>query len=118
MRNQLLQDAAFPHTAPEKEIRVDLGLSSNVKGSRRFVKKTQALDGIVEETYRISVINQRDNDILVEVNERPPVRLEWFVTRATKPYEMQSQRLLFTPEIKARETLNIDYDLRVKQPEL
>lgn len=112
------QDAWIPNTPAEGEIRIDLGVAQNVRGLRQSVDRTPVVSGFYEETFRLITRNESDRSIRLEINEKPPVNLEWSVVRASRPYKLQSNRLVFRPEVDVDEALELDYRLRIRRPGL
>lgn len=114
-RSQLLEEAWFERSPADGEIRIDLGLPGDVVGSRREAGRT-AIAGGHEEVYEIGIRNLRASDIRVEVDEKPPPRLEWSVNSSTAPYHESGQRLRFSPSLEAGAEETLRYALRVSQP--
>lgn len=118
MRTDLLQEAWFNRTPPNGEIRIDLGAADEVRGLRVAGERSPEVAGYFEQDFSVTLKNGRDTDILVEVDEKPPVSLEWDVVSATKAYREAGHRLLFNTPIRARGEETIEYRLRIRQPAL
>lgn len=118
LRSKLLQEGFFERTPVNGTIRIDLGLAEDVRGMRMVGKSSDPLVGYFEQIFLVTVRNQRDADIVCEIDEKPPVIIEWNVVSATNPYSESGHRLKFNVEIKARTEEIIEYKLRIRQPEL
>ena len=81
-------------------------------------RSSDPLVGYFEQNFLITVRNQRDVDIVCEIDEKPPVILEWSVVSATRACSESGHRLRFNVEVKARTEEIIEYKLRIRQPEL
>ena len=116
MRSQFLQAGDLPHTPMDGEIRMDLGPAGEVTGRR--VRKSRELlsGGDYAETFLLDVANSRDGAITVELDEKPPLILEWTLTRSTKPCREVFRRLQFEFDVPAGAREVVEYSLRVKQP--
>ena len=108
----------LPHTPINREIRVHLGKVENVLGMRRSVRRTELQFGHYEETFQLTVENQRPNAIALEIHERPSLTLTWDVQRASEEYELDGGWIRMTPRIPGGETREIDVRLRFHQPTL
>ena len=118
LRGRLLQQAFFERTPVNGTIQIDLGLAEDVRGLRITGKGSDPVAGYFERTFLVVVRNHRETDITCEIDEKPPVILEWDVINATKPFTESGHRLRFNVEIKARTEEIIEYKLRIRQPEL
>ena len=118
LRSKLLQEGAFERTPVNGSIRIDLGLAEDVRGMRIAGKASDPVAGYFERTFLVVVRNHRETDIMCEIDEKPPVTLEWDVVNATRPCTESGHRLGFNVEIKARAEEIIEYKLRIRQPEL
>ncbi len=118
MRTHLLQEARFPRTPENGDIRIDLGRADDVRGTRRSLGRSTAVAGSSEESFALEIRNLRDTDVVVEIDEKPSVTLEWTLVRSTKTCRETFRRLQFSTEVKARRAETIEYRLRIRQPEL
>jgi hypothetical protein len=118
MRSKLLQEGFFERTPVNGTIRIDLGLAEDVRGMRMAGRASDPLVGYFEQSFLVTVRNQRDSDIVCEIDEKPPVSLEWNVVSATSSYVESSHRLRFNVALKTRTEDIIEYKLRIRQPEL
>lgn len=117
-RTHLQQDAWIPSTPVGDEIRIDLGVAQNIRGLRQNVDRTPVVSGYYEETFRIIIKNGSDRMIRAEIDEKPPVNMEWAVVRASRSYKLESHRILFSPDVESGDDLQLDYRLRIRRPEL
>lgn len=117
-RSRLLQEGFFERTPVNETIRIDLGLAEDVRGMRMAGRSSDPLVGYFEQSFLITIRNQRNADIVCEIDEKPPVILEWSVVSATNPYNESAHRLRFNVAVKARAEEIIEYKLRIRQPEL
>ncbi len=108
----------LPHTPMNREIRVHLGKAEDVLGMRRSVRRTELQFGHYEETFQLTVENQRPRAIALEIHERPPLTLTWDVQRASEEYELDGGWIRMTPRIPGGETREIEVRLRFHQPTL
>ncbi len=118
MRTKLLQEGYFERTPVNGTIRIDLGLADDVRGMRMPGRSSDPVAGYFEQTFLITVRNQRDADVVCEIDEKPPVILEWNVVSATSPYTESAHRLKFNLPVKTRTEEIVEYELRIRQPEL
>ena len=118
LRGRLLQQAFFERTPVNGTIQIDLGLAEDVRGLRITGKGSDPVAGYFERTFLVVVRNHRETDITCEIDEKPPVILEWDVINATRSFTESGHRLRFNVEIKARTEEIIEYKLRIRQPEL
>ncbi len=117
-RRTVLPAGFLPHTAINREIRIDLGPTPDVRGMRRVRERTGVEHGFYEEVYRLAIESERPGRIAVEINERPPTGLSWNVQRASMEYEVERRRIRMRPELSGPETREIDLRLRFHQPTL
>ncbi len=117
LRGRLLQQAYFERTPVNGTIQIDLGLAEDVRGLRIAGKASDPVAGYFERTFLVVVRNHRETDIPCEIDEKPPVILEWDVINATRPFTESGHRLRFNVEIRARMEEIIEYKLRIRQPE-
>ena len=118
MRTHLLQEAWFQRTPPNGEIRIDLGAAGDVRGLRVAGGRTPEVAGYFEQVFVLSLGNRLDAAIRAEVDEKPPLSLEWDIVSATKPYREEDRRLVFETEIGPRGQETIEYRLRIRRPGL
>ncbi len=118
MRSKLLQEAWFAHTPADGEIRIDLGLAEEVRGLRRSTGRTVPVAGAFEESIALILQNASESDVLAEVDEKPPVTLEWEVLSSTLDCTESARRLKFSTDIRAHGDKLIEYRLKVRQPRL
>lgn len=117
-RSFFLGDAWLPHTPANGEIRIDLGDAEHVRGARAGSGHEDIIEGYAEERFQVLIENGGKTDIRVEVDEKPPLTLEWDVISSTKAYVIEDNRLLFRNRVAADAESRIMYKLRVKQPAL
>ena len=117
-RNKLLQEGFFERTPVNGTIRIDLGLAEDVRGLRKLGRSSDPVAGYYEQTFLIVVRNQRDTEIVCEIDEKPPIILEWNLVSASSPCRESAHRLKFNISVKPRAEEIIEYQLRIRQPEL
>lgn len=117
-RRTLRLPGFLPHTPIDREIRVDMGKADDVRGMRRSVRRTEPDFGYYEETFQLSLENDRPRAVRVEVYERPPVELSWDVQRASADYELEGTAIRMEPRIPGGESREIELRLRFHQPSL
>lgn len=115
-RRTLLQTAFMPHTPINQEIRIDFGKATDVSARRRSMTRTSPEFGYYQETFEIRLQNDRPNEIMVEIIERPETTLSWTVIRATELFESQGSRLLMTTHAPGAAEKRIEYQLQFHQP--
>ncbi len=118
LRTHQLQEGWFDRTPANGEVRVDLGLADDVRGKRITGLKSDVVAGFVEQDFSMTVRNARGSAIVVDVDEKPPVVLQWDLLRSSKPCEEAEQRLHFSFDLGAGEEETVEYRLRVRQPSL
>lgn len=116
LRSQLLQTGDLPHTPVDADLRIDLGPAGDVTGRRGSLGRAPLPDGAYSETFRIEVLNDRDGAITVELDEKPPLILEWSLVSSTKPCREVFRRLLYEFDVPAGGREAVEYNVRVKQP--
>ena len=116
-RSLIRQHAVLGHTPAGGLIRVDLGDTPGVTGSRRSLGRTRDVGGIVQETIELRVANGLDSAVRVELVERPPVPLAWDMVRSSRPYELVARRLRYELQLAPREEVVVSYTVRLSEPE-
>jgi len=115
-RTHLLQQGWFSHAPAGGTIRVELGPSDEVRALRRTRSVNLRVDGAVESDFQIVILNTRERAVRLELDENPPVGLEWEVLRANRNYELRQQRLFFRTEVEPRAQLEVDYRILIRKP--
>lgn len=118
MRTHLLQTGDLPHTPVNGEIRIDLGPSAEVMGRRGSRERSPVVIGYYQEVFALEVANDREGAITVELDEKPPLVLEWALVRSSHPCQEVFRRLRFNLDVPPGGRRTVDYTLRVKQPSL
>jgi hypothetical protein len=113
-RAHLLQEGRLPRTAIDGEIRVDLGDEEAVRGMRRTTGLFPALEGFREEGFEVVVRNRRNSEVLIRIEEEPPLQLEWHVVQANEKHRVVDGRLRFEPRIEPVSEKRIFYRLRIR----
>ena len=116
-RNRYLQEAWQERASANDEIRIDLGTAADVLGSRQSLVRSPPVSGYYEETFGLRVLNRRESAVLVEILEKPPLILEWAVVRTSLPNRGMGRSLKFLVEAKSGREAQIEYQLRVRQPD-
>jgi hypothetical protein len=116
MRSHFLQEGWISHTPANEAIRIDLGFANDVRARRGSRGKSPPVAGYFEEIFGISIVNMRDAEVRVEVDEKPPLNLEWDVIRAGKAYTETGKRLKFISTIGPGGSDDFEYRLKVRQP--
>lgn len=114
-RRSILQEGFLPHTGMGQDIRVDLGPSPLVSGSRRSVGRRTEPGGDVSELFQLVVDNRRASGVSVEIVERPRMGSGWTLERVSEAHELERHRLILRPRLEAGEVRRIEY--RIRQPE-
>lgn len=117
-RNRYLQEAWQERANVNDEIRIDLGPAADMLGWRQSLARTPAISGYYEETIGLQVLNQRSGAVLVEMREKPPLILEWAVVRTSLPNRGTGRSLKFLVEAEPGRRAKVEYQLRVRQPDL
>ena len=117
-RNRYLQEAWQARADVNDEIRIDLGAAEDVTGLRRSLGRGAAIGGYYEESFGLKVMNRRDSSVLVEILEKPPLILEWAVVRTSLPNRGTGRSLEFLVEARPGREVQVEYQLRVRQPDL
>lgn len=118
LRTQALSPGALPHTPVGADIRIDLGPADEVSGRRGRLQQAAMVGGGQLLTFRIEIQNNRPGAIAVEVDEKPPVNLEWTVVRSSKPYREVFRRLQFDLDVEPGARAEVEYTVRIKPPVL
>ena len=117
VRGGLYQQAQLAHTARGEELRISLGTSRGVTAHRRTERRAPGVVGSPEQSVVLQLANALPTAVNVEVWERPPVPLAWDVVRSSRPFERHGQRLFYTLQVAARSEAEIDYTVRLTEPE-
>ncbi|HOW98817.1 MAG TPA: hypothetical protein P5567_04950 [Kiritimatiellia bacterium] len=118
MRSQLLQTGDLPHTPVDGDIRIDLGPSPDVTGRRGRQARAERPEGGEIETFAIEVLNGRDGAITVELDEKPPLILQWALVSSTRPCREVFRRLRYELDLPAGGRETVEYTVRVSRPSL
>lgn len=118
MRSQLLQTGDLPPTPVDGDIRIDLGPSPDVTGRRGRQARAERPEGGEIETFAIEVLNGRDGAITVELDEKPPLILQWTLVSSTRPCREVFRRLRYQLDLPAGGRETVEYSLRVSRPSL
>lgn len=111
------QQAWLDHTDRGQAVRVRLGPSRGVTANRLTEARQPGTAGAPEQTITLQLANALPTAVKVEVWERPPVPLAWDLVRASRTVERQGQNLLFNLELAARSEAELNYTVRLTEPE-
>ena len=117
-RRHFVQEARFQRTLRGGEIRVDLGLSDDVKAWRVAGPRVKLPGGGMGESSEIRIRNEGDTDVRVEVDEKPATTLGWSLISSTMPCREVSNRLRFSLTLGAGSEERIGYEFRLREPEI
>jgi hypothetical protein len=115
---QLIGEDSLGHTPTGEKIALVPGMAFDLKADR--VLKDRQVFGrdelgreLYRDTYEITLRNQRDSDVMIEVKER--LQGTWKIVSAEPSYEkLDASTVLFTVPVKARAAAKVTYTVEWK----
>jgi hypothetical protein len=108
---RLVGEASIPHTAVDGPVRLQAGKAFDVVGKRRQVSVKQVSEKVREETFEVTLRNQKAEAIAVEVVEHPYG--QWEVTAQSHPHTIRNaNEIVFTLPVPARGSAKLTFTLR------
>ncbi len=115
---QLIGEDSLSHTPTGEEIALVPGMAFDLKAER--VLKDRQVAGpdelgreLYRDTYEITLRNQKDSDVVIEVKER--LQGTWKIISAEPSYEkLDASTVLFTVPVKARAAAKVTYTVEWK----
>jgi hypothetical protein len=115
---QLIGEDSLGHTPTGEKIALVPGMAFDLKADRvlkdRQVVGRDELDReLYRDTYEITLRNQKDSDVVIEVRER--LQGTWKIVSAEPSYEkLDASTMLFTVPVKARAAAKVTYTVEWK----
>jgi hypothetical protein len=115
---QLIGEDSLGHTPTGEKIALVPGMAFDLKADRvlkdrQVVGRDELGRELYRDTYEITLRNQRDSDVMIEVKER--LQGTWKIVSAEPSYEkLDASTVLFTVPVKARAAAKVTYTVEWK----
>jgi hypothetical protein len=115
---QLIGEDSLGHTPTGEKIALVPGMAFDLKADRvlkdrQVVGRDELGRELYRDTYEITLRNQRDSDVVIEVRER--LQGTWKIVSAEPSYEkLDASTVLFTVPVKARAAAKVTYTVEWK----
>lgn len=102
------------HTPVNEEIELNIGKAFDLTGERIVKESKRIGTREIEETYQITLRNQKKEKVNIIVSERIN-RADWNMIRHSDPYEqIDSQRIEFNVAVKPESEKTVSYTIRMR----
>jgi hypothetical protein len=115
---QLIGEDSLGHTPTGEKIALVPGMALDLKADRvlkdrQVVGRDELGRELYRDTYEITLRNQKDSDVVIEVKER--LQGTWKIVSAEPSYEkLDASTVLFTMPVKARAAAKVTYTVEWK----
>jgi hypothetical protein len=115
---QLIGENSLGHTPTGEKIALVPGMAFDLKADRvlkdrQVVGRDELGRELYRDTYEITLRNQKDSDVVIEVKER--LQGTWKIVSAEPSYEkLDASTVLFTVPVKARAAAKVTYTVEWK----
>jgi hypothetical protein len=115
---QLIGEDSLGHTPTGEKIALVPGMAFDLKADRvlkdrQVVGRDELGRELYRDTYEITLRNQKDSDVVIEVKER--LQGTWKIVSAEPSYEkLDASTVLFTMSVKARAAAKVTYTVEWK----
>jgi len=115
---QLIGEDSLGHTPTGEKIALVPGMAFDLKADRvlkdrQVVGRDELGRELYRDTYEITLRNQKDSDVVIEVRER--LQCTWKIVSAEPSYEkLDASTMLFTVPVKARAAAKVTYTVEWK----
>jgi hypothetical protein len=115
---QLIGEDSLGHTPTGEKIALVPGMAFDLKADRvlkdrQVVERDELGRELYRDTYEITLRNQKDSDVVIEVKER--LQGTWKIVSAEPSYEkLDASTVLFTVPVKARAAAKVTYTVEWK----
>jgi len=115
---QLIGEDSLGHTPTGEKITLVPGMAFDLKAERvlkdrHVVGRDELGRELYRDTYEITLRNQKDSDVVIEVKER--LQGTWKIVSAEPNYEkLDASTVLFTVSVKARSVAKVAYTVEWK----
>jgi hypothetical protein len=115
---QLIGEDSLGHTPTGEKIALVPGMAFDLKADRvlkdrQVVGRDELGSELYRDTYEITLRNQKDSDVVIEVKER--LQGTWKIVSAEPSYEkLDASTVLFTMPVKARAAAKVTYTVEWK----
>lgn len=115
---QLIGEDSLGHTPTGEKVALVPGMAFDLKAERalkdrQVVSRDELGRELYRDTYEITLRNQKDFDIVIEVKER--LQGTWKIISAEPSYEkLDASTVLFKVPVKARDTAKVTYTVEWK----
>jgi hypothetical protein len=111
---QFIGEDEINHTKTEDEIELSIGNAFDVTGERIQENVEETRNLIRRESYRITLENQKDQEITVKVKERA-YNLNWTIIKTSMPFEKKSStEFYYYVKVPAKGKAEITYTIEYK----
>ena len=101
------------HTPKDETVRLKLGNAFDIVGERKQMDYDQISSHLIESTYRITLRNHKEQDIVVDVVE--PIFGDWTILQSNHPHKKtDAQSATFSIPVKADGETVLEYRVRIK----
>ncbi|MGQ9602742.1 MAG: DUF4139 domain-containing protein [bacterium] len=112
-RSGFVGEDNIPHIARGEKVRLYVGDAFDLEAKREQIDYTRISDRIVEETFRITLTNHKDEDVSIRVVER--IYGDWQITQSSLPSKkVRSDQIEFEADLPANGESVITYTVRRK----
>ncbi|MEM4630146.1 MAG: DUF4139 domain-containing protein, partial [Candidatus Diapherotrites archaeon] len=112
---QFIGEDQISHTKANDELSVFLGKAFDVSASRVQESVDNISDRVRRETYRITIENEKGNDIVVKVKEPANAFSEWEILKSSLPFEKKSSSEFdFLVKVPAKGKAELTYTIEYR----
>jgi len=109
---QLLGEDRITHTPKDEEVELQVGVAFDLAAERERMNYRRVSDRVHESTFKITIRNHKEEDVVVEVLES--VGGDWQVLDANQPYEkLSSTQIRFDLPVPADGEAVLTYKVQV-----
>jgi hypothetical protein len=110
---QFVGEDAIDHTPKDERVRVKVGEAFDIVAERIQTNYKVLSDDLYESSYKITLRNHKDEDVVVQVVESIPG--DWTVTEKSHDYEKEtSDRVRFDIPVKSNGEAVLTYTVRIR----
>ncbi len=111
---QFAGEDRIQHTPKDETVRLRMGSAFDVVGERVQTDYTVVSNRVFESSYRITLRNHKETDIVIEVVE--PMTSDWEILQSSIPHEKRdAMTAVFAVPVKADGEVELTYRVRVRR---
>jgi hypothetical protein len=111
---QFAGEDRIDHTPKDETVRLRMGNAFDVVGERVQTDYTVVSNRVFESSYKITLRNHKEQDIVVEVVE--PMISDWEILQSSRePEKRDAQTAVFTVPVRADGEAELTYRVRVRR---